>query len=251
MSSAKFKVAAGESKRAVNDEQERWRRATSSTMRIASTLGVKEKKRVEHAKLMQSARAVKEQQETARRKIQGFGSTLTRFPNPTSRNMVGMSMESGDAGEYLQWDGHVKPRCGGLGFSFNDHIRARHHTTKGTGLDTADRPSAFALPKRLAEDLPNYSYYERAATENKKAWNRRFVTVPRLQRFHTVAQAHPVPSVGSYEIDTGDVRDKTSVKTNWKTKKVPHIPFGSSQKRKILVTKKTDPSPSMTQYNIV
>ena len=82
------------------------------------------------------------------------------------------------------------------------------------------------------------------------AWNRRFVTVPRLKRFNKLAAATPSPSVGAYEIEAGDVRQITKVKTNWKTKKVPHIPFGSTKKREILVTKKTDPSPSMTQYNV-
>jgi len=242
----------------MNDEQQRWRRATTGTVRLASQFGVKGTRRKDAEAAQLTAKAVQEKQEVDRRKIQGFGSTLTRFPNSTSRNMVGMEMESGDAGEYLQWDGHIKPRCGGLGFSFNDHIRARHHTKKGSDLAVADRynntvansPSAFEVPKKLAEDLPSYSYYERAATENKKAWNRRFVTVPRLQRFNTLAAHTPAPSVGAYEIEQGDVRQITKIKTNWKTKKVPHIPFGSTQKRQVLVTKKTEPSPSMTQYNL-
>jgi hypothetical protein len=48
--------------------------------------------------------------------------------------MIGSINESGDGGKYLQWNGATKPRCGGLGFSFNDSLRARHNTKKGTWI---------------------------------------------------------------------------------------------------------------------
>ena len=54
----------------------------------------------------------------------------------------------------------------GTGFSFNDGLRAQHSSLKTTLSKDRRKPST-ALPKKLAEDMPNYSYYQHARHEAK------------------------------------------------------------------------------------
>jgi hypothetical protein len=73
------------------------------------------------------------------------------------------------------------------------------------------------------------------------------------------------PKYGRYNIKNEDValvsRGTKDYQLGWKYRTVPHIPFGTIGVRDhssasgglgpIILSKKTQPSPSMTQYNIV
>lgn len=189
---------------------------------------------------------------TTQRKVRegqrGFGSTLSRFPAATTRIMIGTTMEAGDAGKYLEWEGAQKPVCGGLGFSFNDRI-LRRHTSKSGPMAKDARQDPFGIPKGIQEDLPNYSYYDKAEKDNQKAWDNGIpngigwsshgATIPRIERFHELPKTTPMPSVGAYQMKHGDVQKPVRKANN---------PFNGTSPRIPKVV--TEPSPSMTQYEI-
>jgi len=199
-----------------------------------------------HIRVVQkTARERKELMEVNRGKQRGFGSTLSRFPKGSTRNMVGATNESGDAGKYLQWNGSKKPECGGLGFSFNDSGTRRHTSQLG--------PSSRAPRKGFFDsdvDGETYSYHDHHTMDNAKTWTgtnpnqyaHKGRSIMREERFKD-KPGGPMPVVGTYNANGPEA-------PNLYERKGRKVPFNTVAARAVLTETKTEPSPSMTQYNL-
>jgi len=202
--------------------------------------------KIKEPKIVTTARERKEQLEANRSKQRGFGSTLSRFPQGTTRNMVGATNESGDAGKYLKWNGPEKPECGGLGFSFNDSGTRRHTSQLGPS-SRAPRAGIYNLDYEAGAA---YSYHDHHTMDNAKTWTgtnpneyaHKGRTILREERFKE-RPGGPMPVVGTYNAKGSEAPPPYA-------KKGKKVPFNTVEPRAVLTVKKTEPSPSMTQYNV-
>ena len=72
-------------------------------------------------------------------------------------------------------------------------------------MSKAERETVY-IPKSQLDDLPHYSYYDKAAQEAKIAASKPKMQFSRTERFHSLTNANLKPSVGTYTISNGDVQ---------------------------------------------
>ena len=113
--------------------------------------------------------------------------------------------------------------CVPICFKMGWNVPASHHNDRTLATATTDMTRTPLHPLHLPKSRFLYIFQEKAAQESKQSWNRRYTTFPKIARFNQMAQANPMPSVGAYQITDNDVQDRVKIKTNWRTRKAPHV----------------------------